>query len=135
MVRGLPDHYKHTVISRREIALELLQDYWWFSVTWQLDPGEIRSFLLDTVPAGRRVFVESVSATSDTARVLQEAELLGYDGEDYWRMLDLYFIGNASAVARTLFPAGWEIWLQIYNRDPYKSRRIRVVGHGYSEQA
>ena len=133
MVRGLPDHYKHTVISRREIAIELQQQYWLLSVTWELDPGETRSFLIDTVPADMRLFVESMSATSDTARVLQEAELLGYDGEEFWRMVDLYFHGNASVAARVLFAEGWQIWLQLYNRDLYKSRKMRVVAHGYAE--
>ena len=136
MVRGLPDHYRHTLISRREVALELQQDFWyWMSAHPGVGYGNWYSDVIYTVPAGKRLIVEFVNFSCNTLDVNQFASLGQLEAAVF-----TYFVGTDFLIEKFIhlhrpLSAGYGLRLWLSQRDKYKTRDFQVMVHGYTEPA
>ena len=135
MVRGLPDHYKHTVISRREIALELMQTLWYWTSYAEMPPLSYYEYDVDTMPADRRLVVEFFHPSTGSRRFRGWVDLRDVYGEDVYRFVGSYLYGETSKLIRYPMQANHTLRIRYENWDPYAIRRFWVAIEGYTEPA
>ena len=136
MTRGLPDHYRHTLISRREIALELQQETWyWMSSEPSLSYGPHLFDTEYTVPPGKRLVIEYVNFSSNTYEVHQYAALVHLVDEVQKIFLGSDFLTEKFIHCRRPLDAGDHLYIYFFQRDRYKPRDFDVMIHGYTEPA
>ena len=136
MVRGLPDHYRHTLISRREVAIELQQDLWyWMSRHTNVGHGIWVSDIIYTVPAGKRLVVEFVNFSCNTLEVNQFGALGRIEEAAFVYFIGTDFLADKFVQFHRPLEAGYELRILLSQRDPYKARNFEVMIHGYTEPA
>ena len=136
MTRGLPDHYRHTLISRREVALELQQNFWyWMSAYTNVGYGDWCSDIIYTVPEGKRLVVEFVNFSCNTLDVCQLAGLGRLVDETFISFLGTDFLTEKFVQCHRPLDAGYGLRILLSQRDLYKARNFEVMIHGYTEPA
>ena len=136
MTRGLPDHYRHTLISRREVALELQQDFWyWMSSHVDVGYGAWYSSVIYTVPDGKRLVVEFVNFSCNTLEVNQFGALGQLVDEEFRYFLGTDFLTNKFVQCHRPLEAGYALRMWLSQRDKYRARDFQVMIHGYTEPA
>ena len=136
MTRGLPDHYRHTLISRREIALELQQNFWyWMSSYTDVGHGDWYSGVIYTVPAGKRLVVEFVNFSCNTLEVNQFGALGRLEDGEFRYFIGTNFLTEKFIQCHRPLEAGYGLRIWLSQRDPYKARNFEVMVHGYIEPA
>ena len=136
MTRGLPDHYRHTLISRREISLELQQDFWYYMTSFSnLGYGYWISDVLYTVPSGKRLIVEFVNFSCNTLEVNQFGALGRLEDGGFKYFLGTDFLTDKFVQCHRPLDAGYGLRMLLSQRDPYKARSFQVMIHGYTEPA
>ena len=136
MTRGLPDHYRHTLISRREVALELQQNFWyWMSSYVNVGHGIWVSDIIYTVPEGKRLVVEFVNFSCNTLEVNQFGALGRLEAEAFIYFLGTDFLAEKFVHCHRPLEVGYGLRILISQRDRYKPRDFQVMIHGYTEPA
>ena len=136
MTRGLPDHYRHTLISRREVALELQQNFWyWMSAYTNVGYGDWYSGVIYTVPAGKRLVVEFVNFSCNTLEVNQFAALGRIEDGEFRYFLGTDFLADKFVHCHRPLDAGYALRILLSQRDKYRARDFQVMIHGYTEPA
>ena len=136
MTRGLPDHYRHTLISRREVALELQQNFWyWMSAHAGVGYGDWFSDILYTVPPGKRLVIEFVNFSCNSGEVVQRAALGRLENGTFTSFLRTDFLVSKFVQLHRPLEAGYGLRIWLSQRDKYKTRDFDVMIHGYTEPA
>ena len=136
MTRGLPDHYRHTLISRREVAIELQQDFWyWMSSYANVGHGDWCSDIIYTVPEGKRLVIEFVNFSCNTLEVCQFGALGRIEAGEFISFLGTDFRTEKFIQGHRPLDTGYALRTWLSQRDKYKSYDFRVMIHGYTEPA
>ena len=136
MTRGLPDHYRHTLISRREVALELQQNFWyWMSRYVDVGHGDWYSEIIYTVPAGKRLVIEFVNFSCNTLDVTQFAALGQLEAATFVYFIGTDFLAEKFVHCHRPLDAGYALRIWLSQRDKYRARDFQVMIHGYTEPA
>ena len=134
MTRGLPDHFRHTLISRREVSPEFKQAPWyWLSIHSNVPYGSWYSDDIYTVQAGERLVIQFVNFSCNTLEVRQYAGLAHLVNGEKSIFLGSEFLTEKFIQAlRPLF-SGDKLYIFLSQRDPYIKRNFEVMIHGYTE--
>ena len=136
MTRGLPDHYRHTLISRREVALELQQNFWyWMSRYVNVGYGDWYSDVIYTIPAGKRLVIEFINFSCNTLDVCQFAALGQLEAAAFVYFIGTDFLTEKFVQGHRPLEAGYGLRILLSQRDKYKSYNFQVMIHGYTEPA
>ena len=136
MPRGLPDHFRHTLISRHEVAPELQQDFWYYMITFpNVGYGEWITDVIYIVPNGKRQVVEFVNFSCNALDVNQFAALGRIEADMFKYFLGTDFLIEKFVQCHRPLETGYPLRIMIFQRDKYKPRDFQVMVHGYTEPA